>query len=46
MGSLTWTDVSSCFRGEEKDRQNRCQRCSYIKLSLITLNVPQHRGDC
>lgn len=39
MGSLTWTHTSSCYRGGEKDQQNRCQPCFYNKLSLINLNI-------
>lgn len=39
MGSLTWTDTSSCYRGGEKDRQNGCQPCFYNKLCLINLNI-------
>lgn len=44
MGSLTWTDMSSCYRGGEKEQRNRCQLCFSDKLSLINLNMP-HRRD-
>lgn len=40
MGSLTWTDISSCCSREETEQQSPRQHCTYSKLVPIHLHMP------